>query len=87
MDSFQTSDDFSITQRILEAVSEETATPVLDLPPLYHAIDPDALEAVLRRPDSDIAPAQRRVQFSYAGYRITVDGSGEVSLSLEASVE
>ncbi|MFB6122851.1 MAG: HalOD1 output domain-containing protein [Haloferacaceae archaeon] len=53
----------------------EDVEPV-DLPPLAESVDPDALGRLFD-PDSTNVD-QRRMEFVYAGYRILVDGRGEV---------
>lgn len=80
------SDSETYTNRIVEAVADECDSDVLDLPPLYHSIDPEALESVLDRPGRDTGTSHRKVQFYYAGYLVTVDGDGEITLQSEAHV-
>ena len=80
------SDSEPYTDRIVRAVADECDSDVLDLPPLYHSIDPEALESVLRRPERDTETPHRRAQFCYAGYHVMVDGDGEITLQSEAQV-
>lgn len=64
-------------ERVVDAVSDETDTDPLELPQLYDAIDPDALnDAVV---DLDVG----RVEFTYAGYFVTVRADGTVDLTEE----
>ena len=68
----------------LEAVGSASETDPTALPPLYGAIDPDALDALFE--SSDPAPsAAPRVSFSYAGYEVTVDGGPTITVDLEES--
>ncbi|NHN41305.1 hypothetical protein G9C85_06600 [Halorubellus sp. JP-L1] len=46
------------------------------LPPLYDFIDPDAIDALLSRPNSRGV----HLSFVYAGVRITVDDDGTVTI-------
>lgn len=46
----------------------------MELPPLYEAVDPDALNAVV----SGLSEGQ--VEFPYAGYDVTVYGDGTITL-------
>lgn len=77
MSAFQPSDELAFTGAVLNTVAERTGTDVLELPPIYDAIDPDALEAVLGHANGG---GDCRVEFSYHGYQVTVTGAGEVSL-------
>lgn len=78
----------SPSRAVVEAVaSREGIDPVSLETPLYEAIDPDALDALVRRapPTSDRAPLH--VEFTYHGYDVTVSSEGEVAVSgaVEAS--
>lgn len=57
------------SRAVVTAVAETTGQSPSDLPPLYGAIDPDALNALLEggHPDSSLS-----VTFRYRGYRVTV---------------
>ncbi len=46
----------------------------MELPPLYDAVDPDALNAVAA------GLSEGQVKFPYAGYDVTVYGDGTVTL-------
>lgn len=65
---------------VVSAVAEaEDADPV-DLPPLYNAIDPDALNDLFTsRPEQTV----ERVTFRYVGYDVVVRGNGEVLVHSE----
>lgn len=63
------------------------------LPPLYRAIDPDALDALFRRSDRSVvagaaverscADGPKRVAFSYHGFRVTARSDGSVTVEPE----
>lgn len=74
--SIQRSDSTSVTQEIIKAVSRELDVDPLDLPPIYQAIDPDALERVL---DSN-ETTTLQVRFHYEGCEIIVTGQGAVTV-------
>lgn len=75
--------DEELIYKISRIVAEETESDICELPPVYEIIDPDALEAFLRcSEDFDTRP-KRSVEFSYCGYRIMVDSTGEVILHPE----
>lgn len=78
----------SVTEAIIEAVSEYSDTdPTPEftpegasteaLEPLYHAIDPDALEALIDRSAPE-AGQTVEVAFQYMGYEITVSNEGYI---------
>mgnify|MGYP006293503137 CR=1 FL=1 len=69
----------SLTERIVEATTDVTGADPLDLPPLYDAVDPDALEVLCDCDDAD-GPL---VEFAYAGCGITVRGDGSVRVTPE----
>jgi hypothetical protein len=71
----------SLTYDIVTAVSDATGQDPGALPPLYEAIDPDALSDMLGR-GSDSAPSpELEVRFEYAGCTITVSALGEVTVT------
>lgn len=72
---------FSVSQ-LLEELSEQ---PMADIPPLYESIDLDHAESVLvdprGRPREDVS-----IQFTHAGYEITIDSVGEISATPRSAV-
>lgn len=64
----------NVTVRIVSAIAErEGIDPMALEPPLYDAIDPDALTAI-----TEADPAtELTLSFNYAGYRVTVIADGE----------
>ncbi|MFC6721431.1 HalOD1 output domain-containing protein [Halovenus amylolytica] len=69
--------DTDVNMTVLEAVAEVTDADLVELPPLYDHIDPDALEAVFTHTAGNRQVAGS-VSFQFAGYPITVHASGEV---------
>ncbi|PGF13876.1 hypothetical protein CP556_22525 [Natrinema sp. CBA1119] len=59
---------------VTEAVAEATDSNPLELPPLYDAIDPDALNTLFNGSETNI-----QVLFQYAGFEIVVQ-DGEVEI-------
>lgn len=55
-------------------VAAYTNREIVDLPPLYYSIDPDALDAVVNSMEGG------HITFDYAGHMVTVNASGEVSI-------
>lgn len=63
-----------ISSGVIDAVAEATETDPLDLhPPLFEAIDPDALDTLVA---SASAPLQ--IQFEYVGVQVTVEHTGTI---------
>ncbi|WP_209438485.1 HalOD1 output domain-containing protein [Natronococcus sp. JC468] len=59
---------------IVTELAERTDAEPTTLPPLYEAIDPQALNELFRGDRSG------RVRFEYAGYEVTVDGTERVRI-------
>lgn len=64
-----------LVQTIVTTIADFEAVDPTELPPLYDAIDPDALVALLRSSGMDA-----RVVFSYLGYEIIAHGGGDVTV-------
>lgn len=65
----------NLVRTIATRVGELEETDVLDLRPLYEAVDVDAFERVI---DSVNGPFE--VQFTYDGYTVTVMGEDEIAI-------
>jgi len=66
------SGDQSLSMTVIDAVSAVSGTDPAELPPLYDAIDPDALDSLFT------AQTEGRVSFEFAGMPVTVHATGEV---------
>lgn len=65
------------SQRVLDAIAAEEGTSPLSFEtPLYEAIDPDALDALVPDEATDAT-----VEFTYRGYRVTVRGTDRIQLT------
>lgn len=71
------------SMQVLETIAEAEGTDPEQLTPLYSAIDPDALDALI-----DVRGTSQtgvdRVVFSYEGYTVTVTGDGRVDVASES---
>jgi hypothetical protein len=68
------------SQSIVETVADEVGvSPAVLDPPLFEAIDTDALEAVLTSGERRSGPPVT-VTFEYAGFTVTVTSDGDVTL-------
>lgn len=71
----------SPSRAVIEEVAASEGVEPADLEtPLYEAIDPDALNALLGGP-SRYTEAPLYVEFTYAGYDVRVSSEGAVSVS------
>lgn len=70
--------DRSISTTIVIAMSRASETEPNDLPPLYEAVDPDALDAVFASPGKQPGRTDVTVRFPYAGHEVSVHGDGEI---------
>ncbi|ELZ15285.1 hypothetical protein C477_18905 [Haloterrigena salina JCM 13891] len=65
---------------IVERVAALDGTDPLSLPPLYDAIDPDALDSLFQSSSADGPQTTGAVQFTYYGYDVRVDADGEIAI-------
>lgn len=62
---------------VVSAVAEAEGVDVVELPPLYDTIDPEALNALFTSQDD---AAVSTVEFEYAGYTVVVRGESTVEV-------
>lgn len=74
----------SLINRIVMTVAETRGVDPLDLPPLYDAIDPDALERLFTSSVSPPTPSSIQVHFTYEGHEVTVHNDGDVTVIPES---
>ena len=64
----------SLSEKVVEAVASAEGRDPLDLdPPLYHAINPDALEALFRNTTGEVT-------FTYLGYTVHIAPDQKVTV-------
>lgn len=63
----------SVSMRVVQRIAETEGVASADLDPLYEAVDPDALEALVASADPDLS-----IRLTVYGHRIEIDGTGEV---------
>lgn len=63
---------------VVTAVADASGMDIAELPPLYEAIDPEALNDLFTARSE---PAVGQVSFQYAGYDVVVRGSGVVEVA------
>jgi len=69
----------TVGERVAEVVATRTDRDVLELPPLYDSIDPDALDTVCSGLESG------SITFQYAGHDVTVHADRSIELSTSTS--
>lgn len=68
-----------ITEAVIDALAAANECDPLDLPPLYEAVDPDALELIVREPNA--APTRSCfIGFQLGEWGVIVTGSGEIQV-------
>ncbi|WP_222920140.1 HalOD1 output domain-containing protein [Natrinema sp. SYSU A 869] len=70
-----------VTAQIVEAVAAQKEVDPLDLQPLYEIVDPEALEALFA-PTSAGTERDGRIEFTYAGCRVTLAAAGERTITV-----
>jgi hypothetical protein len=66
----RTDENKSVTEAIVTQVAISTDRDIIELPPLYETVDPEALETLIHT--SSANEAALSVTFNYAGQRITI---------------
>ncbi|MDG5761650.1 hypothetical protein QA600_20195 [Natronococcus sp. A-GB1] len=67
-----------LTTDVVYEVARVSNTDPIDLPPLYNAIDPDALNALIA--DSCDSTLES-ITFQYDGYTVTISENGDITVS------
>lgn len=70
----------SASQTVVRAVAAEDGVDETELPPLFGAIDPDALDSLFSSGPL-AARTSGTVRFTYAGYEVAVGAGGDVSVT------
>lgn len=68
------------TEAVISTVSAATGVDVLELPPLYDAVDPDALCSLFSPSSGRSRRFRGSVAFAYADCLVTVDGRGTIEV-------
>ena len=76
----ETFEEPSTSQRVITAVAETTGNDPTEVGPLYHVVDPDALDRLFGATPTN-ARAGGRVEFTFAGCDVVVHGNGAVEVT------
>lgn len=71
MNQIEESYNESLSLQIIQEIANETGTDPVELPPLYHTIDPTLIDAL---------PERATLTFPYQGYTVAIDGDGAVTI-------
>jgi hypothetical protein len=63
---------------VVDAVTDASDAEATTLPRIYDTVDTDAIDSLVEAEGSNSMPVE--VRFSYAGFRVTVDDTGTVTL-------
>jgi hypothetical protein len=69
-------DEQSASVAVVEAIAAKEGVETTELPVLYDAIDPDALDQLF----AGNSRVRGSIQFTYCGYTVTVTAAGDVAL-------
>lgn len=67
--------DAPVSERLTRRIADATDRDACELPPLYEAIDPEALDSAIE------TMSNGEVSFDYVGYEVTINSNGEISLT------
>ena len=70
----------STSQRVIEAVAETTGNDPTEVGPLYHVVDPDALDRLFA-PTRGSGRTGGYVEFTFEGCEVVVRGTDEVEVT------
>lgn len=73
--------DGQASTKVITAVADAKNVDPIDLPPLYSAIDPDALDQLFQSEFPNTASGTTKVQFTFAGCDVVVDSENQVTVT------
>lgn len=68
------------TNAVIEVVAAVTGQQPTELPALYEAVEPDALDLICSNGTIARSSGPIRVSFPYAGHEVTIGSDGEVAV-------
>lgn len=79
--TYAVEDPEPLSRLVVTAVADAEGVDPTELPPLYSAVDPDALDSVFYpQLESADDPPPGEIQFSYHGHLVRVTAAGRVEL-------
>ena len=77
----------SISLYIVNCVAEKEHTDPLELPPLYDAVDPDALDDLVESGRQNGTTQSGRIEFQYNGYTVIVEFGNAPEITVKEELE
>lgn len=71
----------TVSDEVVSAVATEKEVDPMELTPLYEVVDPDALDALYRSNGFGRAGPPARVEFTYCGCDVVIDGAESVTVA------
>ncbi len=71
-----------VSLAVVDAVAARRGVDTLEMPPLYHWVDPEALDSLF---DPATEPTDRSFEFVYDGHVVTVDDTGSLSIRIDGT--
>lgn len=71
----------AVSQTVISAVADLTSAEPTSLEPLYHVVDPEALNALFEANEVGVGCSSLRVTFTYCGCDVEITGDGVVTVS------
>jgi len=72
---------------IVNCVAEKEHTDPLELPPLYDAVDPDALDDLVESGRQNGTTQSGRIEFQYNGYTVIVEFGNAPEITVKEELE
>ena len=77
----------NISLDIVNCVAEKEHTDPLELPPLYDAVDPDALDDLVESGRQNGTTQSGRIEFQYNGYTVIVEFGNAPEITVKEGPE
>jgi hypothetical protein len=76
-----------ISTRVIEAVSRASGTDPNELPPLYEAVDPDALDMLFPVAADASDRSDCSLRFTYAGHEVEVTAPASITVRADGDLD
>jgi len=76
--------DGSVSIAVVTAIARRRSVEPTELPPLYEAIDPDALDALFESTRRG-GPRHGRIEFTYDGHAVTVECRDGLEITIDGT--
>lgn len=76
-----------VSTAVVQAVADRSGVPPEELPPLFEAIEPDALDKLFQPVAADVLRRGGTVEFEYAGCRVRISLHRRIDITISRAVE